>query len=344
MTAATPLVSVVLPTYNAASTLTDAVMSILEQQLREIELIIVDDGSTDGTDRVLAGIDDPRLVILHHPANLGYVAALGTAIDHATAPIVARMDADDIAHPDRLARQYEILRRRPSVGLVSTAFVSVDPDGRQLRQHGVPPDHAAAWFRLHFANCLAHPTVMYRRTAYDAVGGYDQRAVPADDHDLWLRMAEVVEIATIPDPLLRYRRSPESMSARLEDAMARASVSVSARAIERTVGRRPPERILKGLRVADPILGCSDAAAVLDVVVPVYTAIDRACAARGIPTKTLPGQLAALLIIGGLRAPDTTWCRSGLAHLVRHHPRAAATLARDRAIARIRHAIAGADG
>ena len=71
---------------------------------------------------------------------------------------------------------------------------------------------AATWFRLHFANCIAHPTTMFRRSTYDAVGGYDASVVPAEDHDLWLRMARVGEAVSVPEPLLRYRRGPTSLS------------------------------------------------------------------------------------------------------------------------------------
>jgi hypothetical protein len=171
---------------------------------------------------------------------------------------------------------------------------------------------------------------MFRRSTYDAAGGYDERVVPADDHDLWLRMAEVAEIATISEPLLRYRRSPEAMSIQMGDRMTRASVDVAVRAIDRTAGVQASERIVQGLRVDPPILTCADASAVVDVVVPVYSAIERACRGRGIVTRALPGQLVALLAAGGLRAVDGSWCRRGLAHLARHHPRVTVALGRER--------------
>ncbi len=341
MTEPAPLVSVVLPAHDAAETIRDAVDSILGQSLRELELIVVDDGSTDETAHVLAGIDDPRLVVHRLPEHRGHVAALHTAIGHSRAAVIARMDADDVALPERLAREHDVLQRRPSVGLVSTAFVSVDAQDRELGRHGVPPDHAAAWFRLHFANCLAHPTVMFRRSAYEAAGGYDERLAPAEDHDLWLRMAELVEIATISDPLLRYRQTGASLSARAGEQMTRASIGISARAIERTAGCRPSERVLEGLR-DEATLTCEDAPAVLDVVVPVYSAIRQRCAARDLPTWSLPGQLAAVLALGGLREPDGRWCRRGLAHLVRRHPRVAATLIRDRISSRANASTAAA--
>jgi hypothetical protein len=177
---------------------------------------------------------------------------------------------------------------------------------------------------------------MFRRDAYDAVGGYDEHGSPAEDHDLWLRMAEVVEIATIPDVLLRYRRMPTSLSIRHADHMTRVSIDVSTRAIERATGRRPSERLLEGLRAEEATLTCDDARSVLDVVVPVYAAVRRACARRGLSTRTLPGQLAAVLAAGGVRRPDGAWCRGGVAHLVRRHPQAGAAILRDQLAARTR--------
>ena len=311
-----PVVSVVLPVYNAAHTVEAAASSILGQRLRELELIVVDDGSTDGTGSVLRRIDDPRLVVVRHSTNRGLVAAVRTGIEHTSTGIVARMDADDVAHEDRLGREYELLEQRPEVGLVATGFVSVDEHGHVLRRHEPPPDHASAWFRLLFANCLAHPTTMYRRAVFDAVGGYRGDCFPAEDHDLWLRMAEVTEIATIPEALLWYQRTDSSMSVQLDDAMEAASVGVvhtRARGDQRTPSvradtprlaqRRPGPRMRRHPRDARRRAPC----------VPRDP--------PGLPRPrhrdtTAPTQLARVLVHGGLRGPDGTWSAAGIARLL----------------------------
>ena len=288
------LVSVVLPAHDAAGTIADAVTSVLGQTLADLELVVVDDGSTDGTGAQLAAFADPRLVVERHPTNRGLTAALQTGIARASAPVIARMDADDVAYEDRLARQYALLVARPAVGLVATGFVAVDADGREAT-HGVPPDHAAAWFRLLFSNCLAHPTTMFRRTVYEATGGYRADHFLAEDHDLWLRMAELTEIATIPDPLLRYRRTGTAMSVRDHDAMDRASLAVSRDALARVVHRSPPERVLRGLRDDRPHLGPRDTVAAASVLVAASLAVRRRCRSRRIPTDALAGQLKSML-------------------------------------------------
>ena len=167
-----PLVSVVMPVLNGADTVGAAVESVLGQTLTDIELIVIDDGSTDDTAAVLAGIHDQRLRISTHPECRGLTASLRSGVELATSGLVARMDADDIAYPDRLALEYGVFRASPQVGLVATAYEVVDDDGAGLHYVGVPPDHASVALWLLFGCCLAHPTVMFRRDVYRLVGGY----------------------------------------------------------------------------------------------------------------------------------------------------------------------------
>jgi glycosyltransferase involved in cell wall biosynthesis len=329
-----PVVSVVLPAYNAADTVGEAVASILDQRLQELELIVVDDGSTDATRAVLEKFDDPRLVVLHHPTNRGFGAALRTGIENTTTDVIARLDADDVAHTDRLAREYEVLQQRPEVGLVTTAYFIVDESGRELERRDTPPDHASAWFRLLFGNQFGHSTTMYRRAIYNAVGGYRDEYYPSEDHDLWLLMAEVTEVAMIPDPLLWYRQLDSSMSAQLKERMETASVAASSSALERITGQRPSERILRGFR---PPYGltCRDADDVLDVVLPAYVAVRKACRKRGISTRRLRAEFARRLIRGGFANPKGSWCVAGLLRLFVRRPWTASAVVLDRAAARV---------
>jgi GT2 family glycosyltransferase len=332
MSGAAPLVSVVVPAFDAAPTVAATLESLLTQSVADLEVVVVDDGSTDGTGDVVRATGDPRVVVVTHPTNRGIVAAARTGIAHASAPVIARLDADDVAQPDRIARQLAVLRAQPSVGLVASGFVSVDPGGGE-QVHGVPPDHAAAWFRLHFANCFAHSTTMFRRAAYDATAGFDARCAPAEDHELWLRLAEVTRLATIADPLVRYHRSPGSLTARAATAMARASRAATSDAYSRSTGSPPPAGVLDRLRPDAPPLAPAEAADALDAVLAVYRAVRRRCRTRGIPVGSLPGQLAALLAARGLRRADGRWSREVLSHAVRH-PRTLAQIRRDRSGAR----------
>jgi GT2 family glycosyltransferase len=330
-----PVVSVVLPAYNAADTVAETISSILGQTLRNFELIVVEDGSTDTTASVLEKFDDRRLVVVRHPENRGFGAALRTGVAATTTDIIARIDADDVAHPARLEREYDMLLRRPEVGLVTTAYFIVDELGNEIEQRHTPPDHASAWFRLLFGNQFGHSTAMFRRSVYDEVGGYRNDYYPSEDHDLWLLMAEAAEIAMIPDPLLWYKQLDSSMSATMTDKMEAASIGASAAALERITGVRPPERILHGFRHHFE-LGCDDAEAVLDVALPAYAAVAARCRARGISTQSLRGELGVRLARGGFVTPDGKWCTRGLVHLFVRQPWLALGIVSDRVSRRLR--------
>lgn len=198
-----------LPVRNGAATIEASVASILRQTLPAFGLLVVDDGSTDGTPLVLARLAaaDARIRVLRQDA-LGLVPALNRGLAEARAPFVARMDADDIADPDRLQRQLAVLQAAPSVALVGSAWRVVDAGGRVRRVMHPPETDAGIRAALARANVLAHPTVMYRRDAVLAVGGYRPAFVLAEDYDLWLRLLERFAAACVPDVLLDYREHP----------------------------------------------------------------------------------------------------------------------------------------
>ncbi|MFT8242525.1 glycosyltransferase [Roseomonas sp. BN140053] len=202
----TPAVSVVLPVRDGARFLEAAVNSILGQSLRELELLVVDDGSRDETPAILRRLAaaDARLRVLSGPP-LGLVPALNRGLREARAPLVARMDADDVAAPERLARQVAALEAAPEVALLGTGWRVVRADGQPRRDVSPPTGSEAIRAALVRANPIAHPTVILRRAAVLGVGGYRPAFRLAEDFDLWLRLAERHELRNLPEPLLDYR-------------------------------------------------------------------------------------------------------------------------------------------
>ena len=201
---ASPLVSVVLPVHDGERFLAEAVDSILGQTLGDLELVVVDDGSTDATRSILAGYDDPRLRVVAQP-HRGLVAALGAGIAETGAAYLARMDADDVSEPRRLERQLELLERQPRVGMAATWVAVVDEEGRELRRHVLPPGHDDLARRLLLRNPFQHGSVLLRRAALDAAGGYRGDYGANEDYDLWRRLARSWELACVPEVLYRYR-------------------------------------------------------------------------------------------------------------------------------------------
>jgi glycosyltransferase involved in cell wall biosynthesis len=314
------LVSVVLPVRNGEATIREAVESILDQTLRTIELIIVDDASTDGTPRVLASLDDPRVRVITNAEHQGLVASLHRGIDAARSDVIARMDADNRAYPQRLERQYELLRARPDVGLVATAYDRVDVEGRLLHSVRIRPDHGSVVFRLAFGDCIAHSTVMFRRDVVRAVGGYSNYEFPAEDYGLWLRMVDLTQVATITSAEVAAHASPSGISATLATEQRERTFELAAAAIERLTGRRPPRRLVVGLVFRDPPLDCASFDEASWYVVTAYRSVRRASRARGAPYDGLVDGLPPMLLRCGLRRPSGALCGRAVATLLLRHP------------------------
>lgn len=201
-----PAVSVLMPVYNGERFLAEAVESILGQTFADFEFVIVDDGSTDASPAILADYAsrDPRIRVVAQ-ANAGIVAALNRGLNECRSPLVARMDADDVSLPTRLEQQVAFLTDHPKVAAVGTAFRLISETGAAGPEVRPPAAHKAIKRGLRYGNCLGHPTVMMRREAILAVGGYREFLRHAEDYDLWTRVAERYELANLPACLLRYR-------------------------------------------------------------------------------------------------------------------------------------------
>lgn len=213
-----PRVSVVMTVYNGLPYLREAVDSVLAQTLRDIELVAVDDASTDGSTAYLQGCRDPRLRLHRNERNLGQTRSLNLGLQMARAPSVARLDQDDIALPDRLRRQVEVLDRRPEVAVVGTWMREMDERGRLGGRLGRCIDNYGTLIGCLLVGVgpLCHPSVMYRRrVVVEALGGYDEAFAPAEDFELWTRMALQRHRAVVmPEPLTLYRVHEGQQSAR----------------------------------------------------------------------------------------------------------------------------------
>lgn len=207
-------VDVLIPAHNAAATVREAVASIQAQTLRDIRIVIIDDGSTDETPAILAEIAkaDDRVHIVRR-VNGGIVAALNEGLVHCTAPVLARFDADDVAYPDRLEKQLAYLDSHPTCVAVGGAVAHMDEHGASLAGLPQPGDPAAADAAKAPAlePYIIHPFLMARREAVIVTGGY--RHVPnSEDSDLLWRLAEHGALVNLPDVLGKYRVHTASIS------------------------------------------------------------------------------------------------------------------------------------
>jgi glycosyltransferase involved in cell wall biosynthesis len=207
-----------------------ALDSLLGQTLADFEVIVIDDGSTDTTPDVLASLRDPRLRI-ERRARRGLTLSLNRALELARAPLIARLDADDLALPERLARQRQFLETNPDVGLLGTGAREVDAAGREVAIVRPPVDDAAIRRALIRANPIVHSSVVMRRAALERVGGYDPSFSVAQDYDLWMRLARITRLANLPEPLVIRRLAVGRVSAVREDDRLRAEARVRWRAV-----------------------------------------------------------------------------------------------------------------
>jgi glycosyltransferase involved in cell wall biosynthesis len=197
-----PVISVVMPVHNALPYLHQSIGSIVNQTFSDFEFVILDDASTDGSSETLQAWTEKDKRIKVHRSNkrLGLSASSNEVVRQARFPIVARMDADDIAHPERLERQLKVISKRPDVAVIGTLCDGIDANGRVVR-----PRDRWRLVRRSIYIPFPHGSVMFRREMFDAVGGYDETADGGEDQDLVSRMARKGRVLTLPDVLYSYR-------------------------------------------------------------------------------------------------------------------------------------------
>ncbi|HEX8323966.1 MAG TPA: glycosyltransferase [Tepidisphaeraceae bacterium] len=243
--ALSPALSVVVSAYNSQRYLREAVESILNQTFRDFELILIDDGSRDDTLQIAREFEarDNRVRLITRP-NKGLTPSLNEGIDLARAPIIARMDADDVCMPDRFELQMKFLAENPDVVLLGAQVELVDPYGVHIGDCEYPPDHDAINARLIGGDggVMPHPVVMYRTDAVRKLGGYRVKFNnSSEDLDLWLRLSEVGRVANIPKILLKYRRDLGSISHKSNSVQVKHKPQIIAEAYERRGLPKPAE-------------------------------------------------------------------------------------------------------
>lgn len=200
------LVSVVMPVYNGALYLKEAVDSILSQTHTNLELIIVNDGSTDNSEQIIQSYTDERIVYLKNEVNSKICVTLNRGLDVAQGKYIARMDCDDISVPERLQMQVEYMEQNPNIGVLGSDII-VFGEGIEERIFTFEHDKNCCKAGLIFSSCFAHPAVMMRKSLLDQHNfRYNEEYRGFEDFELWRVISKYTEIINIPMPLLRYRK------------------------------------------------------------------------------------------------------------------------------------------
>lgn len=206
-----PAVTILLPVYNSAETLQATLDSLFAQQFEDFELLVVDDGSTDQSPDILQACHDPRLRVLKNPERLRLAGALNRGLQEAAAPLIARMDADDLCRPDRLNRQLAFMDAHPEIALCGSWTRHFGDRKKNKEAYPVSADAIRAFALF---NCpFAHPTVMFRRALFlEEQLLYDGSFYPTEDYELWTRLVHRFPCANVPEILLDYRVHAKSMT------------------------------------------------------------------------------------------------------------------------------------
>ena len=207
-----PLVSVLMPVYNAEKYVAEAIESILNQTYTNFEFLIFNDGSTDASAAIINRYHDNRIRLINAPENTGYVPHLNAGIDLAKGKYIARMDADDISIGTRLEKQVAFMEANPEVGLVGTAINTFDANGPVFTWFPEQTHEAVKCYML-FDTCFAHPSVMLRKEILlQHQLRYDATYMPAEDYKLWTDLVLITQAANLKEPLLNYRESVTQIS------------------------------------------------------------------------------------------------------------------------------------
>ena len=219
-----PKISVIMPVYNSEKYLKEATDSILSQTYTDFEFIIIDDCSSDSSVKIIEEYDDNRIVFIKNEENLGVAKTLNRGLSICKGEFIARMDSDDISLPERFEKQLKYLEENKNTAVVSCG-VQTFCDDKIISETGWSNSEPAKIKKDLFFSCaIAHPTVMMRASAIKEVGGYDPDYNGVEDYELWYRVSEKYDIASINDVLFKYRVH------------------------ENQVSRKPPARVIESLK------------------------------------------------------------------------------------------------
>ena len=233
-----PKVTVLLCVYNGEKYLREAIDSILNQTFENFEFLVINDASTDSSRDIILSYKDPRIRLIDNKKNLGLTRSLNKGLKLAKGEYIARIDADDIAFPERLKRQLEYIVKRPDVGGVSSWYEVVDERGGLVYVNKVALSFEDIYYNLTFFNCLVHSSTLYNKKLVLDMGGYDENYKRSQDYELWCRISKISRIEQVPEALVKLRLTNTTISRKFQDEQDRYAREVFRSNIENLLSRK----------------------------------------------------------------------------------------------------------
>lgn len=208
-----PKVTVLMAVYNGECYIQEAIGSILSQTFDDFEFLIINDGSTDSTRKIICSYNDPRIRLVDNDQNFGLTRSLNNGLKLAEGEFIARIDADDVSDSERLAKQVAFLETHPDVALVGTWYKEIDAQGKPISDGNLPCDYTQIRWHLLFYCPFVHSAVMLRKSpVLEKIGFYNEALSYSMDYELWLRIARELPVANLDEYLVRLRVNPHSMT------------------------------------------------------------------------------------------------------------------------------------
>ena len=249
-----PTISVIMSVFNEETRekyLREAINSILNQTFTDFEFLIINDGSTDRTAEILQSYDEPRIKIINNEKNMGLTKSLNNGLGMARGEYIARMDADDISMPERLNVQYNYMEDDINLAICASSYEQINEKGNTMKiiKGYLGCEHL--YYFLTFANLVAHPSIMFKKSVALQVNGYDDKLIRAQDYDLWYRISRVGKVIQIDEVLFKLRLHQESLSSKYRNTQKNIARSVALRNINQICNGRINTKLIEMLREND---------------------------------------------------------------------------------------------
>lgn len=241
-------ISVLMPVYNAEKYLAEAIDSIIKQTYTDWELILINDGSTDGSEKIIEHYQDPRIKYHKNEQNLGLIRTLNKGIDLCQGKYIARMDADDIAFPERLNQQVGLMDAKSELILCGTNAIVIDEKGNETGKIVNPSSDTLLQISLLFTNPFIHPSIMIRKEKL-GVNRFEAEALHVEDFDFWIRLSSKGQLANVNQPLLKYRWHETNVSVKNAEFQEGMKDKIIRQQITAQLETKPSPRELKAHRL-----------------------------------------------------------------------------------------------